>query len=113
MKVARWNDINYYALKQTVEKTHRTLHKHMKQFENILRQPIRSVLTDGSSDWSDMAQSEASAPSNKAIDRQVFISSCENVQVGWMMKLLLSTFLMNVFRLMFYKYTNVDVPGSL
>ena len=86
MKVARWNDINYYALKQTVEKTHRTLHKHMKQFENILRQPIRAVLTDSSSDWSEMAQSEASAPGGRAIDRQVFVSSYENVKVGWMFK---------------------------
>ena len=33
MKIARWSDINYWALKQTTEKTHRTLHKFIKQFQ--------------------------------------------------------------------------------
>ena len=33
MKIARWSDINYWALKQTTEKTHRTLHKFIRQFQ--------------------------------------------------------------------------------
>ena len=82
MKVARWNDINFYALKQTVEKTHRTLHKHMKQFENILRQPVRAALTDNSSDWSEIVQGKASTQSDREIDQRMFVSSCEKVEVG-------------------------------
>ena len=82
VKVARWNDINFYALKQTVEKTHRTLHKHMKAFENVLRQPARTTLTDGTSDWAENVQGKAGTPGNRAIDQQVFINACVAVEVG-------------------------------
>lgn len=33
VKIARWNDISYWAVKETVEKTHKTLHKYIKEFE--------------------------------------------------------------------------------
>lgn len=33
VKIARWNDISYWAIRETVEKTHRTLLKHVKAFE--------------------------------------------------------------------------------
>lgn len=33
VKIARWTDMNYWALKQTTEKTHRALHKQMKAFQ--------------------------------------------------------------------------------
>jgi len=33
VKIARWTDMNYWALKQTTDKTHRTLHKHIKSFQ--------------------------------------------------------------------------------
>ena len=36
VKIARWTDMNYWALKQTTDKTHRTLHKHIKSFQVIL-----------------------------------------------------------------------------
>ncbi|KAK2585693.1 hypothetical protein KPH14_010307 [Odynerus spinipes] len=45
VKIARWNDINYWAVKETVEKTHRTLHKFVKEYENSLRQSVLSCLT--------------------------------------------------------------------
>ncbi|OPL07314.1 hypothetical protein AM593_02663, partial [Mytilus galloprovincialis] len=35
--------MNYWALKTTTEKTHRTLHKHVKAFQDILNQPVRAV----------------------------------------------------------------------
>ncbi|KAL4232858.1 AAA ATPase midasin [Mactra antiquata] len=61
VKIARWSDINYWALKQASEKTHRTLHKHLKQFQEILRQPVQGILRDidneetktDNSNWSD------------------------------------------------------------
>ncbi|KAL1131393.1 hypothetical protein AAG570_011010, partial [Ranatra chinensis] len=37
VKIARWNDINYWSVKSAVEKTHRTLHKHIKAFEVSLQ----------------------------------------------------------------------------
>lgn len=44
VKIARWNDINYWAVKETVEKTHRTLHKFVKEFQNALKQNVSSCL---------------------------------------------------------------------
>ncbi|KYN19484.1 Midasin [Trachymyrmex cornetzi] len=40
VKIARWNDISYWAVKETVEKTHRTLHKLVKEFQNALKQAV-------------------------------------------------------------------------
>ncbi|XP_023209806.1 midasin-like [Centruroides sculpturatus] len=38
IKIIRWSDINFWAVKQQVEKSHQTLHKHMKQYEKVLNQ---------------------------------------------------------------------------
>ncbi|XP_069109146.1 midasin-like [Argopecten irradians] len=50
VKIARWTDMNYWALKQTTEKTHRTLHKHMKSFKGILEVQVRGILKEGGAD---------------------------------------------------------------
>jgi midasin len=44
VKIARWNDISYWAVKETIEKTHRTLHKFIKEFENGLKEPVSPYL---------------------------------------------------------------------
>ncbi|KYN05743.1 Midasin [Cyphomyrmex costatus] len=44
VKIARWNDNNYWAVKETVEKTHRTLHKLVKEFQNALKQTVSTCL---------------------------------------------------------------------
>uniref|UniRef100_A0A8D8RCU5 Midasin n=1 Tax=Cacopsylla melanoneura TaxID=428564 RepID=A0A8D8RCU5_9HEMI len=46
VKIARWNDINYYAVKQTTEKTHRTLAKHVKEFERVLKSHVSAGMID-------------------------------------------------------------------
>ncbi|WAR08077.1 MDN1-like protein [Mya arenaria] len=46
VKIARWSDINYWALKLTAEKTHRTLHKHLKKFQGVLQLPVQGILGD-------------------------------------------------------------------
>lgn len=33
VKIAKWNDINYWSVKGTIEKTHRTLLKYIKEHE--------------------------------------------------------------------------------
>lgn len=33
VKIARWNDINYWAVKETVDRTHRTLLKYIREYE--------------------------------------------------------------------------------
>lgn len=46
IKIMRWNDINYYALKEAVHKAHATLHRHMKEWHDILEQPAKIVLSE-------------------------------------------------------------------
>lgn len=46
MKIERFNDINYWAIKETLQKTHRTLHKHMREFQQVLNQPVQPFLTN-------------------------------------------------------------------
>ncbi|XP_035825952.1 midasin isoform X2 [Aplysia californica] len=46
VKIARWSDMNYWALKSSTEKTHRTVHKHIKEYQAVLRQPVQSLLGD-------------------------------------------------------------------
>ncbi|CAH1402253.1 unnamed protein product [Nezara viridula] len=44
VKIARWNDINYWSIKSAVEKTHHTLLKHIKEYEKILNEPARGAM---------------------------------------------------------------------
>ncbi|KAI6654086.1 Midasin [Oopsacas minuta] len=45
VSISKWNDINYWRLKETVEKSHRTIHKHIRKYEEVLNQPIHELLT--------------------------------------------------------------------
>ena len=51
MKIAKWNDINFWALKSAVEKTRKTLHKHMKEFEKGLGIGVQNFLNANIKDW--------------------------------------------------------------
>ncbi|XP_065212438.1 midasin [Planococcus citri] len=42
VKITRWNDINYWSIMKTVEKTHEQLMKYIKQFQKILETPVQS-----------------------------------------------------------------------
>lgn len=44
VKIARWTDTNYWALRMSVEKTHRILFKHMRDFQDILSQNASPAL---------------------------------------------------------------------
>ncbi|KAF7997921.1 hypothetical protein HCN44_009319 [Aphidius gifuensis] len=44
VKIARWNDINYWSVKETVEKTHRTLHKYIREYETGLKESVGNCL---------------------------------------------------------------------
>ncbi|XP_059144482.1 midasin-like [Physella acuta] len=50
VKIARWSDMNYWALKTSTEKTHRTVHKYIKEYQHILNQPVKSILGDRGDD---------------------------------------------------------------
>ncbi|SNX87533.1 related to MDN1 - Huge dynein-related AAA-type ATPase (midasin) [Melanopsichium pennsylvanicum] len=44
IKLASWKDINIHALKQSAQKTHRQLHKTLRKFRDVLRQPVDPML---------------------------------------------------------------------
>ncbi|XP_072854872.2 midasin isoform X1 [Pogona vitticeps] len=46
VKICKWNDVSFWAVKQSVEKTHRTLFKFIKKFETALSEPCQSALVE-------------------------------------------------------------------
>ena len=67
-------------MKQAAEKTHRTLHKHMKKFESVLRQSVSPVLTEGK----DMLEVEARSEDDlkvKVTDKEFLTSDHVMVSV--------------------------------
>ncbi|EPQ27974.1 uncharacterized protein PFL1_04301 [Pseudozyma flocculosa PF-1] len=44
IKLASWKDVNVHALKASAQKTHRQLHKCIRSFRDILRQPADPLL---------------------------------------------------------------------
>uniref|UniRef100_A0A8C2SUC7 Midasin n=1 Tax=Coturnix japonica TaxID=93934 RepID=A0A8C2SUC7_COTJA len=46
VKISKWNDVSFWAIKQSVEKTRRTLFKFMKKFEVVLNEPCRPALVE-------------------------------------------------------------------
>uniref|UniRef100_A0A8I3X1N2 Midasin n=1 Tax=Callithrix jacchus TaxID=9483 RepID=A0A8I3X1N2_CALJA len=46
VKISKWNDVSFWSIKQSIEKTHRTLFKFMKKFEAVLSEPCRSSLVE-------------------------------------------------------------------
>lgn len=49
VKIVKWKDVSYWAVKETLEKTHKTLHKYMREFENIINQPVQPYFVNSSS----------------------------------------------------------------
>ncbi|KAI8498711.1 AAA ATPase midasin, partial [Branchiostoma belcheri] len=45
VKIARWSDMNFWAMKDSVEKTRRTLHKYIRKFKESLGKLASSVMT--------------------------------------------------------------------
>ncbi|XP_044025553.1 midasin [Siniperca chuatsi] len=50
VKILKWNDVSFWSIKQSVEKTHRTLFKFVKKFEEALNGPsVAALVEQGSS----------------------------------------------------------------
>ncbi|KAE8257682.1 hypothetical protein A4X13_0g2197 [Tilletia indica] len=45
-KLASWKDVNIHALKQSATKSHRRLHKTIRKFRSVLRQPVDPILAE-------------------------------------------------------------------
>lgn len=52
VKISKWNDVSFWSIKQSVEKTHRTLFKFVKKFEAALKEPCAPCLVEQGSDSS-------------------------------------------------------------
>lgn len=48
IQLASWKDVNIHALKQSAQKSHRKLHKCVRKFREVLRQPIDPILAGAS-----------------------------------------------------------------
>ncbi|KAK0528599.1 AAA ATPase midasin [Tilletia horrida] len=62
-KLASWKDVNIHALKQSAQKSHRRLHKTIRKFRDILRQPVDPILAEHATPKSvDTVAGKAQAP---------------------------------------------------
>ncbi|XP_056422084.1 midasin [Hyla sarda] len=50
VKISKWNDCSFWSVKQSVEKTHRTLFKFIKKFETTLNEGSSSALVESVQD---------------------------------------------------------------
>nr|XP_026493936.1 midasin isoform X1 [Vanessa tameamea] len=51
VKICTWDrDLSYWSVKDTVEKAHKALHKHTKEFEKVLKESVASCLVDNTSE---------------------------------------------------------------
>ncbi|XP_044750466.1 midasin [Coccinella septempunctata] len=44
VKIVKWKDISYWSVKDTVDKSHKILHKHVREFKTIMSQPVVKFL---------------------------------------------------------------------
>ncbi|XP_061225770.1 midasin isoform X4 [Neopsephotus bourkii] len=59
VKISKWNDVSFWAVKQSVEKIRRTLFKFMKKFEVVLSESCRPALVEiGKEEQLDCLQKE-------------------------------------------------------
>lgn len=48
IKIVTWKDVNYWAIKDVLMKTHKNLHKHIREFRQVLSQPVTPLLSGSS-----------------------------------------------------------------
>ncbi|KAK4879011.1 hypothetical protein RN001_007157 [Aquatica leii] len=66
VKIVRWKDISYWAIKQTAERTHKTLHKHIREFEVTLKQPVVQCLTQKGSETKEVGVWDNTEPNKRS-----------------------------------------------
>ncbi|GBM39504.1 Midasin [Araneus ventricosus] len=89
VKIARWHDINFDALKLSVKKSHRFVVKHVKAFEDALKMPAKKVFTlpskaesenvDGSSWTLDINEINFISKADKHIKEEYFAQQNEEL----------------------------------
>ncbi|KDQ20857.1 hypothetical protein BOTBODRAFT_100466 [Botryobasidium botryosum FD-172 SS1] len=70
IKLASWKDINVHALKQSAQRTHRHLHRCIRKFRDVLRQPAAALFIspaeDGSAETANICPLRTRLPSSPA-----------------------------------------------
>lgn len=46
VKLASWKDVNVFALKASAQKSHKALHRSIRKFRDVLRQPIAPLISE-------------------------------------------------------------------
>ncbi|XP_030054953.1 midasin [Microcaecilia unicolor] len=72
VNISRWNDASFWSMKQSVERTHRTLFKYMKKFEAALCEPCLSSLVESTGEQQQldcMAGQEAADVVHSSVQR--------------------------------------------
>ncbi|MGH0171579.1 UNVERIFIED_CONTAM: hypothetical protein FKN15_061690 [Acipenser sinensis] len=86
VKISKWNDVSFWSIKQSVEKTHRTLFKFVKKFEAALNAPSRPALMeqgdDRSLDCVDQPQEETPVQRLNRAVKSVLTAKGKATQVG-------------------------------
>ncbi|GAC98481.1 hypothetical protein PHSY_006075 [Pseudozyma hubeiensis SY62] len=80
IKLASWKDINIHALKQSAHKTHRQLHKTLRKFRDILRQPVDPMLA---SHLDALTRRDIPALSVAELSRHRFFQVSEKLSAAW------------------------------
>lgn len=80
VKITRWNDISYWAVKETIAKSHRTLHKFIKEYEKGLQENVTSCLLVKPSNNNLIINKDISKNEKLMINSDIFILTTESIQ---------------------------------
>lgn len=81
VKISRWSNLNFWSVKVSVEKTHRALFKHSKEFQKVLKQQVLSYIVDN--DLTSQSLKESSDRNEKTVNPSLYLSAkCQNVTAG-------------------------------
>ena len=80
VKITRWNDISYWAAKETIAKSHKTLLKFIKEFEKGLRENVASCLFVKPANSGAMIDKADNKNEKNLIDPDMFIVSVETAK---------------------------------
>ncbi|XP_019064368.1 midasin isoform X2 [Fukomys damarensis] len=84
VKISRWNDVSFWSIKQSVEKTHRTLFKFMKKFEAVLSEPCRSCLVESDKEeQADFLPRPADEVTNESSPIQCLYGALRETLLAW------------------------------
>lgn len=71
IQLASWRDVNIHALKQSAQKSHRKLHRCVRRFRDVLRQPVDPILAASPDDGSDVTRLASGTASRVASMSQI------------------------------------------